>query len=185
MSDATVYHTPARVTPADERPHLNTAERHSLARRVFVTIPQLLPGALLLAAIVINMANVIGRYLFATPVVWAEEVLSFMMIWSVYIAAGSISYLGAHLTMDLVAARMSGRYRAFLGLLTVTLTVVCSAFVATQTVRILALYLSTGEASMAARVPLVYAHLAVLIGFVLMAVVALIRTRAYLSSEFD
>jgi TRAP-type C4-dicarboxylate transport system permease small subunit len=63
--------------------------------------------------------------------------------------------------------------------------VVCSTFVVTQTVRILALYLRTGEASMAARVPLVYAHAAVLVGFALMAIVALIRARAHTQSKFD
>jgi hypothetical protein len=67
----------------------------------------------------------------------------------------------------------------------VILTVTCSAFVVTQTSRILALYMRTGEASMAARVPLVYAHSAVLVGFALMGLVALIRVRAYLRSTFD
>lgn len=156
-----------------------------LARLVFVRIPYLLAGAILLAAIAINMANVIGRYVFAAPVFWAEEALSFMIIWGVYIAAGSISYLGNHLAMDLVAARMTSRYRSFLGILTVLLTVTCATFVVTQTARILALYLRTGEASMAARVPLVYAHAAVLVGFALMGIVALIRVRAHVESKFD
>jgi TRAP-type C4-dicarboxylate transport system permease small subunit len=162
-----------------------SAASMSVARLLFVRIPYLTAGSLLLAAIAINMANVIGRYVFASPVFWAEEVLIFMIIWGVYIAAGSIGYLGAHLTMDLVAARMKSTYRTFLGILTVLLTVVCSTFVATQTVRILALYLRTGEASMAARVPLAYAHAAVLVGFALMAIVALIRTRAHMQSKFD
>ena len=156
-----------------------------LARLVFVRIPYLLAGAILLAAIAINMANVIGRYVFAAPVFWAEEALSFMIIWGVYIAAGSISYLGNHLTMDLVAARMTSRYRSFLGILTVLLTVTCATFVVTQTMRILALYLRTGEVSMAARVPLVYAHAAVLVGFALMGIVTLIRVRAHVQSTFD
>ena len=156
-----------------------------LARLLFVRIPYLIAGSLLLAAIAINMANVIGRYVFATPVFWAEEVLIVMIIWSVYLAAGSISYLGTHLTMDLFAAQTTPAYRAFLGLLTVILTVTCSAFVVTQTVRILALYIRTGEASMAARLPLVYAHSAVLVGFTLMGVVALIRVRAHMRNTFD
>ena len=40
-------------------------------------------------AIAINLANVVGRYVFAAPVFWAEEVLMFMIIWGIYIAAGS------------------------------------------------------------------------------------------------
>jgi hypothetical protein len=38
---------------------------------------------------------------------------------------------------------------------------------------------------MAARVPLVYAHAAVLVGFALMGIVALIRVRAHVESKFD
>jgi TRAP-type C4-dicarboxylate transport system permease small subunit len=156
-----------------------------LARLLFVRIPYLIAGSILLAAVAINLANVVGRYVFATPVFWAEEVLSFMIVWGVFVAAGSISYLGNHLTMDLVAARMPPRYRTFLGFLTVVLTVACSAFVAAQTVRILALYLRTGEASMAARVPLVYAHTAVLVGFAVMGIVATFRGRARARNELD
>jgi TRAP-type C4-dicarboxylate transport system permease small subunit len=161
------------------------ARPRSLAPLLFVRIPYLLGGVLLLTAIAINMVNVIGRYVFAAPVFWAEEVLMFMIIWGVYITAGSITYLGTHVTMDLFAGRLRSSSRALLGLLTVILTVACSAFVVTQTLRILALHLSTGEATMAARVPLVYAHSAVLVGYALMGVVALIRVRAYVTSRFD
>jgi TRAP-type C4-dicarboxylate transport system permease small subunit len=84
--------------------------------------------------------------------------------------------------MDLFAARMRPPYRAFLALITVVLTVACSAFVVIQTARIVALYLRTGEATMAARVPLVYAHSAVLVGFALMGLVTLLRARALIRS---
>ena len=131
------------------------------------------------------MANVIGRYVFAAPLIWAEEVLIFMIIWGVYIAGGSISYLGNHLTMDLLAAKLRSPYRVFLGIGTVVLTVTCSAFVVTQTARILALYTRTGEVTMAARVPLVYAHAAVLVGFASMGIVTLVRARAHARNTFD
>jgi TRAP-type C4-dicarboxylate transport system permease small subunit len=131
------------------------------------------------------MANVVGRYVFARPLIWAEEVLIFMIIWGVYILVGSISYLGNHLTMDLLAARARSPYRVALGVVTAVLTVICSAFVVTQTLRILALYSRTGEATMAARVPLVYAHAAPLVGFALMGLVALIRARAGARNALD
>ena len=152
---------------------------------IFIKIPHVVAGVLFLVAVAINIINVIARYVFSDPIFWAEEVLSFMIIWSVYIAAGSISYLGTHIAMDLVAAQMTPRYRTFLGLLTVILTVACSAFVVTQTAKILALYVRTGEASMAARVPLAVAHSAILVGFALMGTVALIRARAHLRNDFD
>ena len=68
---------------------------------IFIKIPQVVAGVLFLVAVVINIVNVIGRYIFAAPVFWAEETLSFMLIWIVFLVAGSITYRGAHLNMDL------------------------------------------------------------------------------------
>ena len=59
---------PPVVNHADEERPPAAAPPMSLARLLFVRIPYLIGGALLLAAIAINMANVIGRYVFAAPV---------------------------------------------------------------------------------------------------------------------
>ena len=77
---------------------------HPTAELVFVRIPQLLMGALLLVAVAIDLANVVGRYLLGAAVFWSEEVMIYMVIWCVYIAAISITYKGEHLNMDLFSA---------------------------------------------------------------------------------
>ena len=46
-----------------------------LADVVFIRIPYVLTGTLLLVAIAINFANVIARYFFFQALYWAEEVL--------------------------------------------------------------------------------------------------------------
>ena len=58
----------------------------------------------------INIANVIGRYVFDAPVSWAEEVLSYMIIWGVFIAVGAITYQGNHLRMDLLVLSVRGLF---------------------------------------------------------------------------
>ncbi len=73
---------------------------------IFVRIPYVLSGALFLIAVVLNIVNVIGRYVFGMPVFWAEETLTFTVIWIVFLVAGTITYRGAHLNMDLVFSRM-------------------------------------------------------------------------------
>ena len=50
--------------------------------------------------------------------------------------------------------------------------VLCSGFVMWQSFQIVRLYATTGETSMGARIPLVYAHAALLVGFLLMALAA-------------
>ena len=69
------------------------------------------PALLFLVAVAINIINVIARYVFSDPIFWAEEVLIFIVIWTVFIlVAGSITYRGAHLNMDLIYSRNAVRF---------------------------------------------------------------------------
>jgi TRAP-type C4-dicarboxylate transport system permease small subunit len=166
-------------------PPIRAAQPTSPAKFFFVKIPHMVAGTLLLAAIAINIANVVGRYVFSAPIFWAEESLIDILVWGVFISAGSISYSGNHLSMDFFTAKAPRPYRAFLGALIVVLTVISAAFVATQTLQIVALYDRSGEVSMGAHIPLVYTHSAVLVGFVLMGLAAIVRVRAYVTNNFD
>ena len=65
---------------------------NSPAHFVFVKIPFAICGVLVLTAVAINIANVIGRYVFDAPVSWAEEVMSYGIIWGVFIAVAAITY---------------------------------------------------------------------------------------------
>src|SRR5262245_57492775 len=161
------------------------AQPASPAKVIFVEIPRVIAGTLLLAAIAINFANVVGRYLFSAPIAWAEEGLVDILVWAVFIAAGSISYAGNHLSMDFFISKARAGYRAFLGALVVALTVICSAFVVTQSLQIVTLYYRSGEVSMGAHIPLVLTHSAVLVGFVFMGLAAIVRVRAYVTSNFN
>jgi TRAP-type C4-dicarboxylate transport system permease small subunit len=158
---------------------------NSAAHFIFVKIPFAICGVIILTAVAINVANVVGRYLFDAPVSWAEEVMSYMIIWGVFIAIGAITYQGNHLRMDLLVLNARGWFAQALGGLTVVLIVVCSVFVVLQSYKIVSLYAMTGETSMGARIPLIYAHTALFVGFILMAAAALVRARSYLKGKFD
>jgi TRAP-type C4-dicarboxylate transport system permease small subunit len=151
---------------------------------ILVKIPHAVCGTILLAAVAINVANVVGRYVFFRPIFWAEEVLMYMIIWGVFICAGSITYQGLHLKMDLLVMNARGWFRTFLGLLTVCIALVCSPFMVVQAYRIVRIYLANGETSIAAQFPLAYTHAAILTGFILMFVAAIVRFRAYLTGNF-
>jgi TRAP-type C4-dicarboxylate transport system permease small subunit len=152
---------------------------------VFVQVPFLICGCLLLAAIGINITNVVGRYVFNAPVPWAEEVMSYAIIWGVFVAGASITYQGLHLRMDLIAMSVRGWAAHCVGGLTVVLILTCSIFVVVQSYRILLFYIGSGETSMGARIPLLYPHAAIFVGFALMAAAAAVRFRSYLANRFD
>lgn len=159
--------------------------RSAIPQLVLVKAPHFICGVLLLAAIAINFSNVVGRYVFSAPVPWAEESLIYIIVWGVFLSVGSITYQGLHLRMELLVANVRPPLRTWLGGLVATLLVVCSAVMMIQSARILRLYLGNGETSMGAKVPLVYPHAALLVGFALTAVAALIRFRNYLTGKFD
>jgi len=73
-----------------------------------VTIPRLILGTLILVGIAINFANVIGRYLFQAPIIWAEEIMIYIMIWAVLAGAVLVSWDGNHLKMDFFTLAVEG-----------------------------------------------------------------------------
>ena len=157
----------------------------SVLQFIFVKIPFFICGVILLAAIAINIVNVVGRYIFNAPVSWAEEVISYMIIWGVFVAISAVTYQGLHLKMDLFVVNLRGLGAQLIGGFTVILIGVCSLFVMKQSLQILELYWVSGETSMGARIPLIYPHAALLIGFFLMAAAAIVRVRSYWTNKFD
>jgi TRAP-type C4-dicarboxylate transport system permease small subunit len=160
------------------------APRSPLADLCFIRLPYLITGTLFLVAVVINIANVVGRYVFFRPIFWAEEVLVFIIIWSIFVAAASIVYRGEHINMDLFYAQMKGPLKWIVNAVILVLFVVCSVIVVAQSYKVVSLYVLGGGVSVAAGVPMVIPHAAILVGFALMVVAALLRWRAYLTGDF-
>jgi TRAP-type C4-dicarboxylate transport system permease small subunit len=68
----------------------------------------------------------------------------------------------------------------------VALTLIaCSAVVAVQSFKVVSVLARTGQVSVAANVPMVVPHASILVGFTLVAIVAVVRFRAYLTGRFE
>ena len=57
-------------------------------------------GAALLCIVAINGANVVARYLFGSPFSWAEELMLFLMILSVFSGAIAITWRNVHIRIE-------------------------------------------------------------------------------------
>ncbi|MFM8555031.1 MAG: TRAP transporter small permease [Betaproteobacteria bacterium] len=138
-------------------------------------------GCVMLAGVLLNLSNVIGRYVFAKPIFWAEEVLVALTIWGVFLGAAVVTWRGDHLNMDLFSTRLSGGVRLALNALTaLTLAAVC-AFIAWQSFTIVQLFAQTQAVSAGAQIPKVIPHSALLVGFSLSALAVIVRWRRWLS----
>jgi TRAP-type C4-dicarboxylate transport system permease small subunit len=85
-----------------------------LIRLLLRDIPRAAIGAIILLAIAINFANIVGRYVFLAPLDWAEEVLTFLVIWGICLGASAVTFDNPHLDKDLLAALFPAKHRAVL-----------------------------------------------------------------------
>ena len=154
-------------------------------RIVFSSIPRAVLGILILAGVAINFANVLGRHLFATALFWAEEILVFILIWSVFIGIIAVSFNGAHLRMDLLSARFPDSLRKLVNVLVWLIFLGSAVFVVIQSYRVIATLGESGLVSNAAGVPMVVPHTGLLVGFALVILAVAIRVRAYFSDRFE
>jgi len=149
-------------------------------RFVFVTLARGVMGILMLAGVAICFSNVVARYLFGYALFWAEEVMVFLIIWGVFIGVGAAAYDRAHLNMDLFSNSFKGRILAFLNALLVAVLLACCVFMIIQSWQVVTLFYQGGVTSVSAGVPKWIAHLALPVGFALMAVAVLARLKLYL-----
>src|SRR5204863_9667378 len=81
---------------------------------ILITGVRVIVGSAIFVSIAINFANIAGRYLFSTPLVWAEEILSYLMVWSVFLGAVLVTWEGRHITLDLISASITSRAKEIL-----------------------------------------------------------------------
>jgi TRAP-type C4-dicarboxylate transport system permease small subunit len=144
-----------------------------LTRLLLREIPRMAIGIILLAAIAINFANIVGRYVFLEPLAWAEEILSFLMIWGVGLGASAVTYDRRHLAMDLFAAAFSQRLHRVLDVVSFGVIVGFSSFACVQAWHIVAIMAQNGQVSITAGIPMTIPYSAFVVGFGLIALAAI------------
>lgn len=159
--------------------------RRRIEEIVFIKIPYVVSGTLFLVAALINVVNIIARYFFGKPIFWAEEALVFIMIWAVFVVVISITYRGAHLSMDLVYNSFGPKLKIAINI-AITITLLgCIAFTSLQSWRVLVVHYRNHGVTAGTDIPLVIPHSAVLVGFVFMGLAVLVRLRNYITGKFD
>ncbi|MBI3076828.1 MAG: TRAP transporter small permease [Deltaproteobacteria bacterium] len=124
-------------------------------------------GALMVSAVLLNFANVIGRYVFARPFIWAEEVMQFLNVWAVMLGAAVITRDRTHLRMDAFYTLLSRPARRAVDAFINLLAVAVSAYVIVQSLAMIRMLALTGQRSVIARLPMAVIYLSVPLGFAL------------------
>lgn len=132
-------------------------------------------GVAMLGAIVLNFANVIGRYVFLRPIIWAEEVMVYAMIWMIFLGAGLASWEQTHLRMEAIHESLPPRLKRALNTLIALVSIVVGVYVIFLSTEVLNRMLTASQKSVAAGIPMVIPFAAVPIGFAVIIVASLIR----------
>ncbi len=146
------------------------------ARLMLRDIPRLAIGVVLLLAIGINAANIVGRYVFSAPLPWAEEVLSFLIIWGVLIGASAVTFDRRHLAMDVFVSLYPLRVRMALEAVILATVVGFSGFAAVQAWKIVQIMARNGQVSITAEIPMTVPYFGFVVGFTMIVLAAIATT---------
>jgi TRAP-type C4-dicarboxylate transport system permease small subunit len=142
-----------------------------------MTALRIAAGAMLIASVGINFANIIGRYFLSVSLSWAEEAMLFLMIGCVFLAAGPVGWMGRHIRMDVVISLLPPKARAVLEVLSDLVTIATCIALAVFAWPVMTMLAELDQRSDSANIPLVIPQAAVPVGLVLMAL--LIAARLY------
>jgi TRAP-type C4-dicarboxylate transport system permease small subunit len=144
--------------------------------RVFDRIARIIEVTLALAfifAVLLNFANVLGRYLFGISLLGADEVQIFIMVGMTFLGAAVVTRRNLHLRMDVLVQYLPVPVRLALRVVEQVLLAAIAFFVLTQSYFYARQIFRIGRTSDMAGVPMWIPHGTVALGFGLILVVAL------------
>ncbi len=132
-------------------------------------------GLMLVASVAINFANIIGRYFLSVSIAWAEEVMLFLMIGTVFLAAPPVGWLGRHIRMDVIISLLPPRARGVFEVFSDLVTIATCIMVAIFAWPVITMLDELDQRSAMANIPLVIPQFVVPLGMILMALLIAVR----------
>ncbi len=132
-------------------------------------------GAMLIASVAINFANIIGRYFLSVSLSWAEEVMLFLMIGAVFLGAAPVGWLGRHIRMDVIISMLPPRPRKVFEIFADLVTIATCVMLAVFAWPVMSMLAELDQRSQSANIPLVIPQAALPVGLLLMAVLIAVR----------
>jgi len=143
--------------------------------RWLLAVTRTAAAILLSGSVVINFANIIGRYFFSVSIPWAEEIMLFLMVGCVFTGCCAVAWEGRQIRMDVVVSMLPARLRALLGVLSDLTMIVTAAAVTVFAWPVITQLAAFDERSQAANFPLVIPQAMVPLGYTLMALLVAVR----------
>src|SRR5215475_15125646 len=140
-----------------------------------VVAVQGLTAVLMLIAVALNTANIVGRYVFFRPIASAEEIMLFLLVGIVFLGNAMVGFEGKQLRMDVILHALPPAWRRALDVAAdLTMIAVCTILIVLgwPAVQMLAEF---DQRSQAAEIPMVIPQALVPIGLGLNALLVGVR----------
>ena len=151
------------------------------AVRALLALTRHLAAILLAASVLVNFANIIGRYFFAVSITWAEEIMLFLMVGCVFTGCCAVAWHGRQIKMDVLVSLLPPTLRHLLALLSELVMIGAAIAVTVFAWPVITNLWAFDERSQAANFPLVIPQAMVPIGYMLMAL--LVATRLLIAGR--
>jgi TRAP-type transport system small permease protein len=168
----------SRAAAPDDGIHLRRQRGRTVIDQVFDRIARIIEVALALAfilAVLLNFANVVGRYLLGVSLLGSDEVQVFIMVGMTFIGAAVVTRRNAHLRMDVLLRFLPAPVLVVLRIVEQVLLVALAGFVLTQSYFYAWQMWLIGRTSDMAGLPMWIPHATVALGFGLILAVAVWR----------
>ena len=141
----------------------------------FLSVLRMLAGVLLVASVLLNFANVVGRYFFNSSIFWAEEVMLFLMVGCVFFGNGVVAWSGRQLRMDVVVGMMPAPLRKFLALASELVLIAVALMIVWFAAPVIRDLWNFDQRSQSAELPMVIPQVMVPVGFLIIAILVAVR----------
>jgi TRAP-type C4-dicarboxylate transport system permease small subunit len=145
------------------------------AIRAITTVILALSAISLLIAVGLNLANVVGRYVFLSPIESAEEVMAFLFVATVFLGNSVVGWRGRQIRMDVLLHMLPPAWRRPFDVLADLAVIVVSVVLIVVGWPAIEMLVAFDDRSQAANIPLVIPQALVPIGLGLNAILVAAR----------
>lgn len=101
-------------------------EQRSPVYRALVVTERIAACLLLCTTLGLVVLQVVTRYIFDVPLTWSEELARFALVWLTFVAAGFVMARRIHISVDLLASKLSRKGQVALDTLALIIVAIAS-----------------------------------------------------------
>lgn len=140
---------------------------HSIKRSLFLSI-RITLGVIILGTSLLLFLNVVMRYLFLSPIYWAEELARYLMVWLIFLGSGYLAGQQDHISVNIITRFLGSRGNLILETFVNLVNVVFCAALTYYSWRHVMRVCSAHQVTPALEMPMWLAYLAIPAGGALM-----------------